>query len=125
MRRPEEVEEEAAAAVELRTPWAAAECMSAVAVHPIWAAVASAVVAHVSAARPISAAEARASVARPISAVVARVSAVRLTLAARVLAAGLRYRGLRRGQVHTRVSEVSARLRIMAFRTGAPAAAQR
>ena len=53
------------------------------------------------------------------------VSAVRLTLAARVLAAGLRYRGLRRGQVHTRVSEVSARLRIMAFRTGAPAAAQR
>ena len=56
---------------------------------------------------------------------VERVSAVRLTLAARVLAAGLRYRGLRRGQVHTRVSEVSARLRIMAFRTGAPAAAQR
>jgi hypothetical protein len=53
-----------------------------------------------------------------------RVSVVRLTSAARIATAGRRYRGLRRGQVHSQVSVINAPLRFTVFRTGLPAAAQ-
>jgi hypothetical protein len=109
------------AAAEHRMRWAVAPVSAAAEYHMRWAVAPVSVAEHrtrCGAARVSAAVDTSAALAP----VVERVSAVHLTLAARVLAADLRYRGLRRGQVHTRVSEVSARLRIIALQTGAPAA---